>query len=562
MTETIRSRRGRTLVVLGDPALLTMDRLSEFRSRIDSDARIASLSLVPGPDAGAWLRSAGPTGPLVAIATDLVDLVGPLDVDDPAAVESWLRMSTERGLWHDWWVTDHADVAHAESIIAPVDVDLAEADDPSSARHATLRRYRPHRGRLSVTVDVTWLGPYETGAQVLTTAALGALALQDAVGEIRLVGLDELPPYAAHLAGHPRITVFGAAEEPPRSDIVWYPNQIDGRSNIAAARRLGARVITTYLDLIAYDIPRYHGSPEAWYAYRALQRRIALSVDGVTAISADVAERLLAEVPRLDPERVLALPLGLDHVTFDSAPEEPDDDLSEVVKALRGKRFVAVLGNDFQHKNRDFAIRTWEHALQAGQPCDLVLAGLHVKSSSSKEQESDLIARHLDLRGRIHTVGHVSSASRAWLLANATAILYPSSAEGFGFVPYEAAALGTPSVFTDFGPLREVSGVAGLPTTWSVEQHGADLVALLADEAAAQARVAALQEAIRRHTWAAFAEDLVAFFTRITRLPESPASVLGGDAADSAALSAILSSRTWKAADSLRRARMRLRRKG
>ena len=74
------------------------------------------------------------------------------------------------------------------------------------------------------------------------------------------------------------------------SDVVWYPNQIDGRSNIAAARRLGARVVTTYLDLIAYDIPRYHGSPEAWQAYRSLQRRIALSVDGITTISADVAD--------------------------------------------------------------------------------------------------------------------------------------------------------------------------------------------------------------------------------------------------------------------------------
>ena len=62
------------------------------------------------------------------------------------------------------------------------------------------------------------------------------------------------------------------------SDVVWYPNQIDGRINIADARRLGARIVTTYLDLIAYDIPRYHGSAEAWQAYRSLQRRIALRI--------------------------------------------------------------------------------------------------------------------------------------------------------------------------------------------------------------------------------------------------------------------------------------------
>ena len=349
--------------------------------------------------------------------------------------------------------------------------------------------------------------------------------------------------------------VVPPGEQPPRSDVVWYPNQIDGRSNIADARRLGARIVATYLDLIAYDIPRYHGSPEAWHAYRALQRRIALSVDGITAISADVAARLLDEVPRLEPERVLALPLGLDHITSAQAPDEPGEDLADTVKALGGKRFVAVLGNDFQHKNRDFAIRVWQRALQAGQPCELVLAGLHVKSSSSKRDEDDLVARHLDLRGRVHTVGHLSSASRAWLLANAEVVLYPTSAEGFGLVPYEAAALGTPTVFTDFGPLREISGLRGLPSTWSADQHAADLVALLSDPQVREARVAALREAIARHSWAGFAERLVGFFELVTRMPEVATSAVGADsaAADAAALSAVLSSRTWRATAPLRK---------
>jgi glycosyltransferase involved in cell wall biosynthesis len=563
MAENIRSRRGRTLTVVGDPALLTMDRLSEFTARIDSDPRIASLSLVPGP-AGAdqWLRAAGPAGALVAVATDLEDLVGPLDAETPDGLSDWARRASERGLWHDWWLVAGADVAHADVILAPSAIDLVEADDPSSSHHVALRRYRARRGRLTVTVDVTWLGPYETGAQVLTTSALDALALQDEVTEIRLVGLERLPPYAEHLVLHPKVRLIGADEEAPRSDVVWYPNQIDGRSNIAQARRLGARIVTTYLDLIAYDIPRYHGSPQAWQAYRSLQRRIALSVDGITTISADVAERLLTEVPRLEPDRVLALPLGLDHIRREQAPVAPGEDLNELVTSLGGKRFVAVLGNDFQHKNRDFAIRVWEAALQAGQPCDLVLAGLHVKSSSSKRDEDDLVARHLDLRGRIHTVGHVSSASRAWLLANATVVLYPTSAEGFGFVPYEAAALGTPTVFTDFGPLREISELAGLPANWSVTKHAEDLVALLSSEEARTARVDGLHGAIDRYSWAGFAARLAEFFAEITRLPEVATSAVGADsaAADAAALSSILSSRTWRATEPLRRMKGRLRR--
>ena len=554
MSEVIRSRKGRTLIVIGDPALLTMDRLAEFTSRIDSDPRIASLSIVAVPtSSGQWMRAAAPAGPLTAIATDLEDLVGPLDADDANAVETWVVRASERGLWHDWWMTNDADVAKAEGARPPGDVDRQEADDPSSSRHHRLRAYVPKSGRLTVTVDVTWLGPHETGAQVLTTAAVAALARQQEITAIRLVGLDALPGYAEHLTQDEKVQLV-ALDDAKRSDVVWYPNQVDGRGTIADARRLGARVVTTYLDLIAYDIPRYHASPEAWHAYRALQRKVALSVDGITTISADVASRLLDEVPRLDPERVQPIVLGLDHISAEHAPAQPDEDLAELVKALKGKRFVVVLGNDFQHKNRDFAIKVWQRALQDGQQCDLVLAGLHVKSSSSKDAEDDLRSRHLDLRGSIHTVGHVSSASRAWLLANATVALYPSSAEGFGFVPYEAAALGTPTVFTDFGPLREVAQVPGLPAAWSIEAHANDLVALLASEEARRQRIAALEQAIGRQTWDGFASELTAFFRRITLMPEVPTSTIAGESgADAAALASVLSSRSYRAAEKLRR---------
>ena len=43
-------------------------------------------------------------------------------------------------------------------------------------------------------------------------------------------------------------------------------------------------------------------------------------------------------------------------------------------------------------------------------------------------------------------LGYVTSEERTWLLGNAAAVLYPSSAEGFDFLPYEAAALNTPQL--------------------------------------------------------------------------------------------------------------------
>jgi glycosyltransferase involved in cell wall biosynthesis len=252
-------------------------------------------------------------------------------------------------------------------------------------------------------------------------------------------------------------------------------------------------------------------------------------------------------------------PLGLDHIVQASAPEHPDADLADIVERLGSKRFVAVLGNDFQHKNRDFAIAVWQRVLANGESCDLLLAGLHVKSSSSKASEGRLLSKHVDLRGTVHTAGHLSSASRAWLLANASAVLYPSSAEGFGFVPYEAAALGTPTTFADFGPLKEIAHLDGLPRGWVLDEFAADLTNLLADPQAAEQRVAGLHRAIAALTWEGFASALIDFFQHVIGMPTVFTSTVSSTASSEAALAAILSSRTWRATETLRKAKRKLR---
>ena len=553
--------RGRSFVVVGDATVVTIDQLAVISDRFDSDPRIASVSVASHPNPGQeFLRAVAPAGCAVAVATDLEALTEPLADDvDSSQLAQWSRAASERGLWHDWWLTNAPDVAEPETFIEPHDVDLQESSDLASSRASATQTVHLDRREVSLTIDATWLGPHQTGAQVLTTAAIEALASNSCVSDIRLVGLPELPSYADHLADIAiirQVPTDDAAAEGP-SDVIWYPNQIDQRVDVNGARLLGRRVITTYLDLIAYDIPRYHASDEAWAAYRALQRRIALSVDGITTISADVANRLLQEVPRLVTERVQPIPLGLDHVT--TTRDDPGSDIDGLRDQLGSRPFVLVLGNDFRHKNRDFAIKVWERTLEAGVNCDLVLAGLHVKSSSSRELEDQLLSQHTNLRGQAHSVGHVSPGSREWLLEHAAVILYPSSAEGFGFVPYEAAALGTPSTFAGFGPLAEISGVKDVPPRWSVDAFAADVKVMLTDPEKAHERVSRLRTAIESSTWAQFAEELVGFIERIDSLPPVEGSLVGGGAGDAAALNAVLSSKTWRATSPLRKLGKRIR---
>jgi len=551
---------GRTFIVLGDASVITMDRLPTVMARVDSDPRIASVSVVAHEQPGQeFLRATAPAGCAVAVATDLDALTEGMPAESDAdELRAWALRASERGLWHDWWLTSARDIARAATFLSPAELDVREAFDLSSSRFEQLDAPSLDPNAITITIDGTWLGPHQTGAQVLTVAAIEALARNPRVHGITLIGLDELPHYAQHLGGIDKVLIGAPPDEGTVSDSIWYPNQIDQRVDISQARSVARRVITTYLDLIAYDIPRYHASTDAWAAYRSLQRRIALSVDGITTISADVAHRLREEVPRLDQQRVQPIPLGLDHIS--AATGEPDEDIRDIRDALGTRPFLLVLGNDFQHKNRDFAIEVWERVLQQGVNCDLVLAGLHVKSSSSKAHEDELLGQHTNLRGSVHTAGHVSPASREWLLANAAAVLYPSSAEGFGFVPYEAAALGTPSTFAGFGPLAEISGVSDVPGTWSIEEFAADLAGLLSDPEHAQRRVSELREAIKRSTWDGFAEKLIDFIVRIDGLPPASGALTGASNSDATALAAVLSSKTWRAAQPLRRLGSRLRR--
>jgi glycosyltransferase involved in cell wall biosynthesis len=506
MTEqqpTFKTPKGRTVRVHGDTALLTMDRMAVIGDRFDSDPRIASVSMQYHPEHDqTFLRATAPAGVVIAVCPN--DLVDP-DLE----LNVWASKTSDRGLWHDWILTNARDIKAAPVIKEPSEVDLQEREDPTGSHYEAFNKSKIDPNNLTLTIDVTWLGPHETGAQVLTTAAVPAIADQPSIKSIRLVGLKELPTYAKHLTDHTKVTLATTPEQlAEQTDIMWYPNQIDQRVDISQARTLGKRVITTYLDLIAYDIPKYHASTEDWLAYRAMQRKIALSVDGITTISKDVAKRLYQEVPTIDPKRIKAIPLGLDHISLETKQTKPTELKTD-------KPFLLVLGNDFQHKNRDFAIKVWQELLNRGVSIDLVLAGLHVRGSSSHEEEKELLNKHVNLRGTVTTLGHVTSDERAWLLANSEAVIYPSSAEGFGFVPHEASSLNTPSTFAGFGPLQEIIKTEDLPNSWNVNAFVADLEQLLSS----QSRLEGLDLLSKQLRWEQFAGAFTDFANAISILP-------------------------------------------
>jgi glycosyltransferase involved in cell wall biosynthesis len=111
------------------------------------------------------------------------------------------------------------------------------------------------------------------------------------------------------------------------------------------------------------------------------------------------------------------------------------------------------------------------------------------------------------------------SSERNWLVRHADLVLYPSSAEGFGLVPYEAARFGTPTLFTRFGPLQEL--MPDIPVAaddWSPDSLADAADALLSDPAQARAQVESCLAAGTKYTWAATAERLADLYRLVMSL--------------------------------------------
>jgi hypothetical protein len=155
-------------------------------------------------------------------------------------------------------------------------------------------------------------------------------------------------------------------------------------------------------------------------------------------------------------------------------------------------------GAAFLHKNRTFTVEVAVELARRGWDVDLAFAGPDPTYGSSRDQELTRLAIADAELGR--GPGSVGKGSLVWrrnsfvseeqlhaLVRQATVVLYPSTVEGFGMVPFEAAAWGTPCLASSAGGLSEVLPSAVLMSTFSVADW-ADAIEELATEPAAQTR--------------------------------------------------------------------------
>ena len=207
------------------------------------------------------------------------------------------------------------------------------------------------------------------------------------------------------------------------------------------------------------------------------------------------------------------------HVTFrgDESVQLPDELLA---RGFAEKQFILVLGTNYTHKNRDLAIRVVEALHEKGHPLHLVMAGALVPFGSSRVQEVEAGLPE----EWVFVIPDVRTEERNWLLSHAELVLYPTSAEGFGLIPHEAAAFGTPTVVVPFGPFAErFSDLPVAPVDWDAKTLADACLQLLDDPAVAKAQLEALMLHGDQYDWPAAAEATVKAYQSLLARPPTGA---------------------------------------
>jgi glycosyltransferase involved in cell wall biosynthesis len=394
------------------------------------------------------------------------------------------------------------------------DVQKRRPDSPLGLAMATARA--KVRG-LRILIDASCLGPIENGTQVQTLALVEALARRDDVKSIGVGIHGSVPRYAERVLGHSKVRVVTMSRqrfpEGERADVLHRPFQPGGGLPWMNWRRSADRVLVTLQDLIAYSVGAYHDRPKAWMRYRRGIQQSVRQADGLIVISHDVAGDLRRERLPIVTERTFVVENGTDHLAGDEADAFPTELLA---RGWAARDFLVVLGANYSHKNRDIAIRVHKLLREQNPSLGLVLAGVAVAEGSSRVVES------IELRDTsgVVTLPDVTSEERNWLLRHASICLYPTSNEGFGLVPFEAARFGTPTVFTRVGPLAEVlDGVPVVASGWDPEELAACCQRILDDPQLATEQVTATLKCGSRYTWDETAARLVRAYRELLAQP-------------------------------------------
>ena len=242
-------------------------------------------------------------------------------------------------------------------------------------------------------------------------------------------------------------------QHPP--DIFFTP------AHVLPASYFGKSVATVH-DLACHHFPEAYTKRQRAYLkwstrHNARRSRIVLADSQATKSD-------LAHFYNIDPTKIEVLYPGIDPAL------QPVDDEAKITAVLHKYHitppYLLYLGTLQPRKN---LVRLIHAHANANIPHQLVLAGKPgwlsqpiLEAVSHQPSVTNLQSPIPNPQSPISLPGFIADADKAALISGATAVLYPSLYEGFGFPILEAQACGTAVLCANTSSLPEVAGDAAL----------------------------------------------------------------------------------------------------
>ena len=122
------------------------------------------------------------------------------------------------------------------------------------------------------------------------------------------------------------------------------------------------------------------------------------------------------------------------------------------------KPFFLSVGAIKERKNTMRIVMAFSKLVEKGLPHHLVLVG---KTGNEYSERVIKFTKENNLADRVHFLGHASHPQLAYLYKEATAFVFPSAIESFGFPTLEAASCGLPVITSNTGGVSEVMKEGG-----------------------------------------------------------------------------------------------------
>ena len=123
------------------------------------------------------------------------------------------------------------------------------------------------------------------------------------------------------------------------------------------------------------------------------------------------------------------------------------------------RKFFLSVGVLKERKNALTTLEAFAEFTRVNSEYHLVFAG---KGSGPYFEKLERFAQEHNLQNRVHFLGFVSDQQLSFLYKHATALVFPSIVEGFGFLVFEAFACGLPVIASKGTSLEEIAGGAAI----------------------------------------------------------------------------------------------------